>query len=140
MRVKDARHTFLGVWVRRLLEGVPFEVWGGEQRRDFTCVDDAVEAFLTAGATDDAVGRIFNVGGDAPISLRHLADLLVELNHGGEYVVRSYPPEYKRIDIGDYYSDFSLIRATLGWEPRVPLREGLARTLEFYRQHLEHYL
>jgi UDP-glucose 4-epimerase len=140
MRVKDARQTFLGVWMRRLLEGVPFEVWDGEQRRDFTYVDDAVEAFLMAGASDEAVGRSFNVGGDAPISLRHLADLLVELNHGGEYVVRCYPPEYKRIDIGDYYSDFSLIRSTLGWEPRVSLREGLARTLDFYREHFERYL
>jgi len=140
MRVKDARQTFLGVCVRRLLEGVPFEVWDGGQRRDFTYVDDAVEAFLMTAASDEAVGRVFNVGGAAPISLRDLADLLVELNHGGEYLVRSYPPEYKRIDIGDYYSDFSLIRSTLGWEPRVPLRDGLARTLEFYREHLEHYL
>src|SRR6266545_2849798 len=63
-----------------------------------------------------------------------------ELNKGGEYVLCCYPPEYKRIDIGDYHSDFSLIRATLGWEPRISLREGLARTLEFYREHLEHYL
>ena len=46
MRVKDARQTFVGVWVRRLVEGEPFEVWGGDQLRDFTYVDDAVEAFL----------------------------------------------------------------------------------------------
>ena len=140
MRVKDARQTFLGVWVRRLVEGLSFEVWGGGQRRDLTYVDDAVEAFLMAAASDEAVGRIYNVGGDTPISLRDLADLLVELNHGGEYIVRTFPPEYERIDIGDYYSDFSLIRSTLGWEPRVPLREGLARTLQFYRDHLKHYL
>lgn len=140
MRVKDARQTFLGAWLRCLLEGVPFELWGGGQRRDFTYVDDAVEAFLTAGAADEAVGRIFNVGGGPPTSLQCLADLLIELNQGGEYVVHSYPAEYKRIDIGDYYSDFSLIRSTLGWEPRVPLRDGLVRTLEFYREHLKHYL
>jgi len=140
MRVKDARQTFLGLWVRRLLQGAPIDVWDGEQRRDFTYVGDAVEAFLLAGASDKAVGRIFNIGGDAPISLRCLADLLIELNKDGEYVLCCYPPEYKRIDIGDYHSDFSLIRATLGWEPRISLREGLARTLEFYREHLEHYL
>jgi UDP-glucose 4-epimerase len=140
MRVKDARQTFLGLWIRHLLQGTPIDVWDGEQRRDFTYVDDAVEAFLRVGASDEAVGRIFNIGGDAPISLRCLADLLIELNKGGAYVRCSYPPEYKRIDIGDYYSDFSLIRSTLGWEPRVPLRDGLARTLGFYREHLKHYL
>ncbi len=140
MRVKDARQTFVGLWIRRLLQGEPIEVWDGEQRRDFTFVDDVVEAFLAAATNDAAVGRVFNVGGDGPISLHSLAELLIDVNQGGEYVVRSYPPEYKRIDIGDYYTDFSLIRSTLGWAPRILLRDALTRTLEFYREHLDHYL
>jgi UDP-glucose 4-epimerase len=140
MRIKDARQTFVGLWIRRLLQREPIEVWGGEQRRDFTFVDDVVEAFLAAGTNDEAVGRVFNVGGHGPISLRSLADLLIDVNQGGEYVVRSYPPEYKRIDIGDYYSDFGLIRSTLGWTPRIPLRDALTCTLKFYREHLDRYL
>jgi UDP-glucose 4-epimerase len=140
MRVKDARQTFVGLWIRRLLQGEPIEVWDGEQRRDFTFVDDVVEAFLAAATNEAAVGRVFNVGGDGPISLRSLAELLIDINQGGEYVVRSYPSEYKRIDIGDYYTDFSLIRSTLGWAPRILLRDALTRTLEFYREHLDHYL
>jgi len=140
MRVKDARQTFVGLWIRRLLQGEPIEVWDGEQRRDFTFVDDVVEAFLTAATNDAAVGRVFNVGGDGPISLRSLAELLIDINQGGEYVVRSYPREYKRIDIGDYYTDSGLIRSTLGWAPHILLRDALTRTLEFYREHLDHYL
>jgi UDP-glucose 4-epimerase len=140
MRVKDARQTFLGLWIRHLVEGTPFEVWDGEQCRDFTYVDDVIEAFLAAGTSDEAVGGIFNVGGTGPISLRDLAEMLIELNGGGEYALRAYPPEYKRIDIGDYYSDSGLMRSMLGWEPRVPLRDALTRTLEFYREHLHHYL
>ena len=46
MRVKDARQTFLGMWIRLLVEGRPFEVWDGEQLRDFNYVDDAVDAML----------------------------------------------------------------------------------------------
>jgi UDP-glucose 4-epimerase len=140
MRVKDARQTFLGIWVRLLVEGRPFEVWEGQQLRDFTYVDDAVEALLLAAAYEHANGRTLNLGGDSVVSLQALADLLVEVNGGGEYVVRSFPPDRKRIDIGDYYADFSRIRAALGWEPRVGLRDGLARTLDYFRQHLEHYL
>lgn len=140
MRVKDARQTFLGSWVRLLVEGKPFEVWGGEQLRDFTYVDDAVSAFLIAASNDDASGGVFNLGGDCVISLKDLADLLVDINGSGEYVNREYPPERKRIDIGDYYADYSLINSTLGWEPRITLREGLTRTIAFYREHLEHYL
>jgi UDP-glucose 4-epimerase len=139
MRVKDARQTFLGIWVRLLIEGKPFEVWGGEQLRDFTYVDDAVDAFLMAAASDESNGQIFNLGGDCVISLKDLADLLVQVNGGGEHINHSYPAERKRIDIGDYYSDFSRIRTALGWEPKVPLREGLVRILSFYRKHLKQY-
>ncbi len=140
MRVKDARQTFVGIWVRLLLEGKPFEVWGGEQRRDFTFIDDCVEALLLAAERDEANGMIFNLGGGEIISLEDLARMLVEVNGSGEYTVRSFPEDRKKIDIGDYYSDFNHIRETLGWTPRVPLREALEDTLGYYREHLELYL
>jgi UDP-glucose 4-epimerase len=140
MRVKDARQTFLGVWIRLLIEGKAFEVWGGEQLRDFTYVDDAVEAFLMAAASDESNGQIFNLGGDCVIGLKDLAELIVQVNGGGEYLIHSYPTDRKRIDIGDYYADFSRIRSGLGWEPRVSLRDGLSRTLAYYREHLQNYV
>lgn len=140
MRVKDARQTFLGIWIRQLVEGKPFEVWGGEQLRDFTYVDDAVEAFLLAAASDEANGQFYNLGGDRAISLKELADLLVKVNGAGEYAVRPYPTDRKAIDIGDYYADFSRIKSSLGWEPKVSLSEGLDRTLAFYKEHLDRYV
>ena len=140
MRVRDARQTFVGIWMRRLLEGQPIEIWGGAQLRDFTYVDDAVEALLLSAARDDANGEVFNLGGAGVVSLKDLAALLVEINGGGEYVVREFPADRQRIDIGDYYSDFAKIRAALGWEPRTPLREALQRTLDFYRAHLGRYV
>jgi UDP-glucose 4-epimerase len=140
MRIKDARQTFLGIWLRLLVEGQPFEVWDGPQRRDFTFVDDAVEAFLLAAADEQANGKIFNLGGDCAISLKELGDLLLEVNGGGNYTVREFPPDRRRIDIGDYFADFSLIRSTLGWQPRTPLREALTRTLAFYRENLSRYV
>lgn len=140
MRVKDARQTFLGIWIRLLVEGLPFEVWEGQQLRDFTFVDDAVEALLLAAASNQANGRTFNLGGDSVVSLTRLAEMLVEVNGSGGFVVKAYPPERKRIDIGDYYADFGLIRSALGWEPRVSLKDGLARTLAYYRKFLAHYL
>lgn len=139
MRVKDARQTFLGVWVRLVVEGKPFEVWGGRQLRDFTYVDDATNALLLAAASEESAGRVLNLGGERAVSLKELADLLVELNGGGEFAVRPFPPERKKIDIGDYYADYGLARSVLGWEPKVPLREGLAGTLAFFREHLDHY-
>jgi UDP-glucose 4-epimerase len=140
MRVRDARQTFVGVWIRQLLEGKPIEVWEGAQLRDFTYVEDVVDAMLAAASSEEGNGKVFNLGGDPPISLRDLAALMIELNGAGTFNVRTFPAERKKIDIGDYYSDFTRIRTTLGWEPRTPLRDALARTLEFYRANIQHYV
>ncbi|MBT7301813.1 MAG: NAD-dependent epimerase/dehydratase family protein [Victivallales bacterium] len=140
MRIKDARQTFLGIWIRLLAEGKPFEVWGGEQLRDFNYVEDAVDAFLLAATHENAYGQAFNLGAAPPVSLLDTAKLLVDAAGQGEYVIKQFPAERKKIDIGDYYSDFSLIRSRLGWEPKTPLLDALRQTVEFYRQHLSEYL
>jgi len=140
MRVRDARQTFLGVWIRAVVEGKPFEVWGGQQLRDFTYVDDAVEAFLMAAGKEDANGQVFNLGGEGVISLKDLADLLIEVNGGGNYNIHSFPSERKRIDIGDYFADYERIHSVLGWRPQVALRNGLARTLAYFQENLARYL
>jgi UDP-glucose 4-epimerase len=135
MRVKDDRQTFLGTWLRLAVEGQELLVFGdGTQRRDFTYVDDAVEAFLLAGASPEADGEVFNVGGEPPVSLRELAELLVEIAGGGSYRLVPFPEERRSIDIGDYFADDAKIRRRLGWEPRVGLREGLDRSLAYYRE------
>ncbi len=135
MRVKDDRQTFLGTWLRLAVEGQELLVFGdGTQRRDFTYVDDAVEAFLLAGASPEADGEVFNVGGEPPVSLRELAELLVEIAGGGSYRLVPFPEERRSIDIGDYFADDAKIRGRLGWEPRVGLREGLDRSIAYYRE------
>jgi len=140
MRVRDARQTFLGVWLKAVVRGERFEVWGdGTQRRDLLYVDDAVQAFLLAGARDEADGQVFNVGVDSSVSLRELAELLVRLHGSGAYDLVSFPRERRAIDIGDYFTCADKIRAALGWEARVPLEEGLRRTLAYYDEHGDAY-
>jgi UDP-glucose 4-epimerase len=140
MRVKDARQTFLGWWLRQILTGDPLLVYGdGTQRRDFNYVDDALSAFLLAGARDEANARVYNLGSEQVVTLRELAELLVELNGGGSYQVVPFPADRKAIDIGDYYASYERIKADLGWRPGVTLEDGLARTLEFYREHGPRY-
>jgi UDP-glucose 4-epimerase len=140
MRVKDARQTFVGIWIRRVLEKQPFEVWGGAQLRDFTYVEDCVNALLLAATHPDAIGQCFNLGGSEPVSLLQLAEMLVREHGSGTFVSREFPPERKRIDIGDYYSDDRHLRQTLGWSPQTSLADGLKATLEFYRRNLAHYI
>ena len=140
MRVKDARQTFLGIWIRLLLEGKPIKIFGdGLQLRDFTYVDDCIEALLLAGASDKANGKVYNLGGNEVIGLKDLSKMMVNLGHGGSFELAPFPSERKAIDIGDYYSDFSLITKELGWIPKIDLKDGLKRTLNYYSTHFSHY-
>jgi len=139
MRVKDARQTFLGIWIRQLIDGTPIQVFGsGSQRRDFNYIDDVVDALLRTAAAPAADGQIFNLGDREHITLHDLAALLVTI-HPGRYEIVPFPPEREAIDVGDYYSDFQKIEDSLGWRPNVPLREGLAKTLEYYARYRTHY-
>lgn len=140
MRVKDARQTFLGIWVRLLIEGKPIKVFGdGLQLRDFNYVDDCVEAMLLAGASDAANGKVYNLGSKEVIGLKALAQMMIDLGYGGVFELIPFPPERKAIDIGDYYSDFSLITQELGWQPKIGLNEGLIRSIDFYQKNYRHY-
>lgn len=141
MRIKDARQTFLGIWVKNLLEGAPVKVFGdGLQLRDFNYVDDAVDAFLACATRDEAIGQVMNLGSSEVINLKDLAVKIVAIAGGGSFDLIPFPADRKAIDIGDYYSDYSLAGSVLGWEPRIGLDEGLRRTLDYYRVHGNLYL
>lgn len=141
MRIRDARQTFIGWWIRQLLEGQTLQIFGdGLQVRDFNYIDDVVEALLMVAAHEVADGQIYNLGGDEPINLINLARLMIEVNGDGEFELKPFPDDRKRIDIGDFYGDYRKIRSKLGWRPQVGLREGLNRTMDYFRANLDHYL
>jgi nucleoside-diphosphate-sugar epimerase len=141
LRIRDARQTFLGIWIRRVLEGEPFEVWGGDQLRDMTYVDDVTHAFIAAAENPSCHGRIFNIGGAPPASLHELADLMVRLSDGkARYTTREFPADRASIDIGSYHANDNAFRAATLWSPKIGLEEGIARSLDWYRDRLGAYL
>jgi nucleoside-diphosphate-sugar epimerase len=140
MRIKDARQTFVGIWIRQLLEGQPIEVWGGEQLRDFNDVEDVVRAMLTASQDNHCFGEIFNLGSQEKISLLDLAKMMQQIHGSGELKIMDYPEERKKIDIGDYYSSFDRFKAMTGWEPSQTLKQTLQRTLDYYSTNLPAYI
>jgi nucleoside-diphosphate-sugar epimerase len=129
MRILDARQTFLGVWIRRLLDRQPIEVWGGDQLRDFNDVEDVVDALLLAGAEASLPPDPYNLDSSETISLRELAELMIDLNGAGELEIRSFPEERRKIDLDDYYSSCSRFLRATGWKFRHTLRQTVGRTL-----------
>ena len=139
--IRHSRQGFIAWFIRKAVLGEEIEIYGdGAQKRDFDYVDDVVDAFLRAGASEGAPGQVFNLGGEAAISLLELARMLIDIAGAGSYTLVPFPEDRKRIDIGDFQSDPTKIRQALGWQPRVGLREGLERTVAYYRQHKERYL
>jgi UDP-glucose 4-epimerase len=139
--LKHNRQGFIGWFIRQVIEDREIQIYGdGSQIRDFVYVDDAADAFLRAGACDRSNVQVFNVGGNQPISHRDLAEMLVGIAGSGRYRLVEWPPDKKAIDIGDFTTDSTRIHRTLGWTPLTSLRDGLAATVSYYREHLAKYL
>jgi UDP-glucose 4-epimerase len=139
--LRHNRQGFIGWFIRLAVEDQEIQVFGdGSQVRDFVYVDDAVDAFLRAGATDEVNGEAFNVGGDEHISHHDLVELLVRIAGTGRYRFVEWPPDKRVIDIGSFYADSTLFKTRTGWKPAVTLAEGLRRTVEYYRPRLAHYV
>jgi len=139
--IRHNRQGFIGWFIRLAIEDREIQVFGdGSQMRDFVYVDDAADAFLRAGASDNCDGEVFNVGGSQPIAHKDLVTVLLDVAGTGAVTFVPWPPEKKQIDIGSFYADSSKFAAASGWKPTVDLREGFERTIAFYRANLAHYL
>ena len=141
MRIRDARQTFLGIWIRNLLEGKPIQVFGdGKQRRDYNYVGDVLDALLIAATDKNAVGKVYNLGAPDPLSLNDTAKIMCQRIEGSDYQMIPFPEDRKAIDVGDFICDYSAFRDQFGWEPKVSFEKGIQRSLEYFSKEIVHYL
>jgi UDP-glucose 4-epimerase len=141
MRIKDARQTFLGIWIRNLIEKKPIQVFGdGKQRRDYNYVDDVVDALIIAATRNESAGKIYNLGAPRPISLQETAQIMCEKIEGASYALVPFPEERKVIDVGDFISDYSIFQSSFGWNPKVDFETGIERSIEFFKDELKYYI
>jgi len=138
--LKHNRQGFIGWFIKLILEDKKIELFGGgDQIRDFNYVDDVIDGFLITGADDSSNGNFYNLGGQSPISLKELVKLMIEIAGSGSFEEKPFPDERKKIDIGDFYSDYSKIKNELGWEPKISIREGLEKTFKYYKKYKQYY-
>jgi dTDP-glucose 4,6-dehydratase/UDP-glucose 4-epimerase len=141
MRIKDARQTFLGIWIRNLLQGKPIQVFGdGKQRRDYNYIEDVLDALLIAATEKNAVGKVYNLGAPDPLSLESTAKIMCQKTEGVDYQMIPFPEDRKAIDVGDFICDYSAFRDQFGWEPKVSFEDGIQRSLEYFQKDIEHYI
>ncbi|MBU0568833.1 GDP-mannose 4,6-dehydratase [bacterium] len=141
-RAQMQHHRFgVANWFIRLaIDDQTIKVFGdGSISRDFLYVQDTVEAILRSACCDAAYGEVFNIGVDKPISFLELAKTIIEVAGSGRWEFAPFTPERAAQEPGDFYSDITKAKTIIGWEPKTSLREGLARTLEYYRKYKNFY-
>lgn len=125
------------IFLGQLMRGAPVTVIGsGEQTRCFTYVDDAIRATVAAGVTDEAEGRVINVGSNEEVTIRELAELMIRLSGSTstlKFVTEKsvYGPSYE--DIPRRVPDVRLMEELLHERAEISLKEGLGRTLAWFR-------
>jgi len=138
--MKTARQGVFAWFLRQALDDQEIRLFGGgDQLRDWNWVGDVVAALLMAMYNPAADGEVFNLGTAAPASLRTVAEMLIRLCGSGLVKLVPYPEHLKSIEIGDYIGDYAKIKRVLGWEPRLPLEDGVRTTVEYYRAHRDQY-
>ena len=141
MRIKDARQTFLGIWIRNLLEGKPIQVFGdGCQRRDYNFVEDVVDALILAASNDDAIGKVYNLGAPDPLSLKETAEIMCQEVKDSMFEMIPFPKDRQVIDVGDFLCDHELFSSSFGWTPKINFNKGIKLSIKYFKEEIDHYI
>lgn len=139
-QMKHSNYGILNWFIRLGLDGKPLTVYGkGQQQRDYIYVEDLVEAALAAAVSPDAPGQVYNVGSGTGVSFREMAEEVARQIPGVAVTEVEWNPSRYFVETGDYISDITKIGKEIGWKPRVSLKEGISRTIAYYRKFGNHY-
>jgi len=141
-RAQMQHHRFgvVNWFIRLAIDNQTIKVFGdGSILRDFLYVQDAVDAILKCAMCDKAYGEVFNVGVDKPTSFLELAKTIIEVAGSGKWEFAPFTPERAAQEPGDFYSDITKIKTVVGWKPKVELKDGIAKTIEYYRKYKKFY-
>ncbi len=140
-QMKHSKYGIVNWFIRLALEGNPLTVYGdGSQKRDYVYVEDLARAMLL-GAVDDRVRHdVFNLGSGTGTSFAEMTQVVAGLVPGTEVTHVPWPEKRAFVETGDYVTDLSHIKKILDWSPRWSLKDGIAATVDYYREHLDHYL
>ncbi len=138
--IKNARQGFIGWFVNRAVLGETIQLFGtGEQIRDFTHVDDVVEAMCLCALNEKTCGEVYNLSGERA-SLKQVAEILIACSGKGRLEIVPFPEDRKKIDIGDFYGSSEKLEKAVGWKPKTTLAEGLRDMVRYYEENKEYYL
>lgn len=139
-QMKHSKYGIVNWFMRLALEGQPLTVYGeGSQRRDYIFVEDVAEAAVYAALSSETEGQVYNVGSGIGTPFKDMVSLVAACVPGTEIRQVEWPKDRYFVETGDYISDITRITQATGWQPRTSLKDGIAQTLDYYRQHRDRY-
>lgn len=133
------KYGLVNWFIRIAMEGGEISLFGeGDQVRDYIYVEDISNAILLAGIKEEAVATTMNLGNGEGTSLRTMVDTVLAEVGSGTMKHVEWPEDYRAIETGDYVADIRKA-SSLGYAPSVNFKEGVKRTVEFYKQNRQHY-
>jgi UDP-glucuronate decarboxylase len=121
-------------FIVQALQDKPITIYGdGSQTRSFCYVDDLIEGFIRLMDAPDTVTGPINIGNPGEFTIRQLAEIVIEMTGSRSEIVRMPLPQD---DPTQRRPNISKAQELLGWEPTIPLREGLARTIAYFEKKL----
>jgi UDP-glucose 4-epimerase len=139
-QMKHSKYGIVNWFVRLALEGRPLTVFGdGRQRRDYIYNEDVAAGCLALMLSPETAGRVYNLGSGTAVPFIDMARMVAAAVPGTEVQQVEWPRDRYFVETGDYLSDISRLTAATGWQPQVGLAEGIARTVDYYREHRQEY-
>jgi len=129
----------LNFFIGQALKDKEITIYGeGNQLRDYNYIDNVIDALLLSAIKKSAIGEIFYLGSNIGTKFRDMAEEIVETVGKGKIVYIPYPENAKKIEVGDFIVNPKKLKEKLNWEPRVSFKEGIKKTVEFYKNHPEY--
>lgn len=139
-QMKHGKYGIVNWFIRQALSGERLTVYGdGSQARDYVYVEDIAEAFVAAAISSKTDGEIYNVGSGVGTRFREMAELVAAEIPGTEIKSIPWPTSHAIVETGSYISDIRRFYSATGWAPTVSLKEGIRRTVDYYREHRSLY-
>jgi len=140
---QQMKHNAYGIvnwFIRLAMDGKPLTIYGdGKQIRDYVFAEDTTKGLLAVALSPDTAGKIYNLGSGVGTPFREMVMNIAECVPDTEVQEVPWPADRYFVETGDHISDISRIQAATGWAPEVNLREGIERTVAFYREHKHQY-
>ena len=139
-QMKHSKYGIVNWFVRLALDSQPLTVFGdGQQRRDYIYNEDLAEGCIALILSPGTEGQVYNLGTGSAVPFIEMARLVAEAVPGTELRQVAWPQDRYFVETGDYLSDITRITAATGWRPKTTPKDGIERTVAYYREHRKEY-